>query len=77
MSGDVSGWMRNNPWEPWCKVIARATMAGDALHAMRVIKNEAIKRGCMPSCVALPLGEVPAPGTQRAFDEVFEEGEYE
>ncbi len=77
MSNDVSGWMRNNPWEPWCRVIMRATLPGDALSGMKSIKLDAIKRGCLPSCVALPIGEVPAPGVQRAFDEVFEEGGYE
>lgn len=72
MSRDYAGWMRNNPWEPWCKVVDRATEPGDALHAMRVVREEAVKRGCCPSTVAVPVGEVPDPGRQRALNEVFD-----
>lgn len=54
------GWMRNNPWEPWCLVVPKAIMPGDALHAMRTIKADAEKRGCLPSICAMPEGETPA-----------------
>lgn len=64
--GGYSGWMRNNPWEPWCLVVPWVAIPGDAMVAMRSIQADAEKRGCKPSLVALPLEEVPsAPMTRQ------------
>lgn len=75
MRNRVSGWMRNNPWEPWCLMVPSAGEAGDAIHAMRVTYQEAINRGCLPSRLALPIGVMPTKQTDRVFDEVLPEPE--